>query len=146
MQFIGQTHLLRVPLTDASPSRESLQSLFEKAYFDRFHVELDQIKANLVNVNTSVIGERDELDLSTLIDPAQRKASVDDAKTGERNAFFDGAWHSTPVYWRDHLPLNPHLNGPAIIEQMDTTVLLEPGDSLSGDADGNLIITVRTAQ
>ena len=146
MQFIGQTHLLRVAVPDAKPSPATLQTLFENAYFERFHVELDQIKANLVNVNTSVIGERDELDLSTLIDPARRKSNVNDAKTGEREAYFDGEWKTTPVYWRDHLPLNPTITGPAIIEQMDTTVLLEPGDVLTGDADGNLIITVRTTQ
>ena len=38
--------------------REELQELFEKAYFARFKVELPEIRANLVNLNTSVIGVR----------------------------------------------------------------------------------------
>ncbi len=142
MQFIGQTHLLRVPLSDPDPDRATLQSLFEKAYFDRFRVRLDTIRANVVNVNTSVIGTRAALDLSALLDPAARKSSLDQARTGARPVFFDGTWHDTPIYRREHLPAAFALNGPAILDQMDTTVLIEPGDRAQADRDGNLIITI----
>lgn len=141
MQFIGQTHVLRVPLPDGEPTREDLQRRFEEAYFARFHVELPQIRANLVNVNTSVIGEREEIDLSALIDAAGRRATLEDARTGSRSVWFDG-FVDTPVYWRDHLPADAVIAGPAIIEQMDTTILIEPGDTASQDPDGNIIITV----
>ena len=142
MQFIGQTHLLRVPLSDPDPDRATLQSLFEKAYFDRFRVRLDTIRANVVNVNTSVIGTRAALDLSALLDPAARKPSLDQARTGARPVFFDGTWHDTPIYRREHLPAAFALTGPAILDQMDTTVLIEPGDRAQADRDGNLIITI----
>lgn len=142
MQFIGQTHLLRVELSKPDVSREGLQHLFEKAYYDRFHVSLNEIRANVVNANTSVIGQRPELDLSTLIAPQHRKASLEEAKTGTRSVYFDDQWLDTPIYWRDHLPLNFELSGPAVIEQMDTTTLLEPGDIVAGDKDGNMIVTV----
>lgn len=142
MQFVGQTHLLRVPLDTPSPTISELRQLFEAAYFKRFRVELDDIRVNLVNVNTSVIGERPPLDLSTLIDPAGRKSTLAQAQTDTRQVMFGGAWHATPIYWRDHLPLDASLQGPAIVEQMDTTILLEPGDSMTGDAEGNLIIKV----
>ncbi len=141
MQFIGQTHLLRVAVPDATPTREDLQRRFEEAYFARFHVELPEIRANLVNVNTSVIGRRDEIDLSALIDASGRKATLDQARTGSRPVWF-GRWIDTPVYWRDHLPLVATFVGPAIIEQMDTTILIEPGDVAQQDRDGNIIITI----
>ena len=139
MQFVGQTHLLRVALPSATPSRAELQTLFETAYHARFRVDLPTIRANLVNLNTSVIGQRAELDLSRLIDPAGRKATAE--PSGYRQVWFDG-WHSTPVYWRDHLPLDLHLTGPAIIEQMDTTSIIEPDCTVTSDADGNLIVAV----
>lgn len=139
MQFVGQTHLLRVPLPSATPSRDDLQRLFEAAYHTRFRVDLPTIRANLVNLNTSVIGERPALDLSRLIDPAGRQPTA--APTGSRNVWFDG-WHDTPVYWRDHLPLELALTGPAIIEQMDTTIVIEPGAHVTSDADGNLTVKV----
>lgn len=139
MQFIGQTHLLRIPLPHATPSREEIQTLFERAYHARFRVELPTIRANLVNLNCSVIGRRPDMDLSRLIDPAGRRAAAEPMAT--RRVWFDG-WQDTPVYWRDHLPLDLHLTGPCIIEQMDTTVLVEPDCTVTGDADGNLILKV----
>ena len=142
MQFVGQTHLLRVPLETPTPDRESLRKLFEDVYFKRFRVELAEIKANLVNVRTSVIGKRDAIDLSSLIDPAGRKSSVTDAQTGARDVYFDGGWRATPIYWRDYLPIDFEIEGPAIIEQMDTTILIEPGDHARGDDQGNILIAV----
>jgi len=139
MQFVGQTHLLRVTLPSAMPSREDVQRLFEAAYYARFRVDLPMIRANLVNLNVSVIGARPGLDLSRLIDPAGRKARAEPQTT--RKVWFDG-WKETPVYWRDHLPLNIDLQGPAIIEQMDTTTIIDPGARVTSDADGNLIIKV----
>ncbi|MCX8997961.1 hydantoinase/oxoprolinase family protein [Rhizobiaceae bacterium BDR2-2] len=141
MQFIGQTHLLRVPLDGPVPSREELQSRFEAAYFQRFHVDLPEVRANLVNVNTSIIGRRAEIDLSILIDPAGRKATLAEAQTGTRRVWF-GKPVETPVYWRDHLPADAVIEGPAIVEQMDTTIVIEPGDRAVQDRDGNIIITV----
>ena len=139
MQFVGQTHLLRVSLPSAMPSREELQRLFEVAYHARFRVDLPTIRANLVNLNVSVIGERPALDLSRLIDPSGRKERAEPTST--RRVWFDG-WHEVPVYWRDSLPLKIDLQGPAIIEQMDTTVVVDPGAQVGSDADGNLIIEV----
>lgn len=140
MQFVGQTHLLRVPLPSSTPGRDELQRLFEAAYHARFRVDLPTIRANLVNLNVSVIGERPALDLSNLIDPAGRRQVAEPASC--RQVWFNG-WHEAPVYWRDHLPLKIDLQGPAIIEQMDTTIVIDPGARVAQDADGNLIVEVR---
>ncbi|MGI9436081.1 MAG: hydantoinase/oxoprolinase family protein, partial [Geminicoccaceae bacterium] len=142
MQFIGQTHLLTVQVPHADIDRPTLQALFERAYLDRFHVELPEIRANLVNLNTAVIGRRPPIDLSVLIDSGRRAQRICDAQTGERPVWFDSRWMPTPIYWRDHMPIDAQLVGPAIIEQMDTTVVLEPGHHMTSDADGNLIIAV----
>jgi len=141
MQFVGQTHLLRVSLPDATPSREDLQRRFEAAYHARFRVDLPTIRANLVNLNVSVIGQRPELDLSRLIDPKGRKPQAE--PSAMRPVWF-GGWTDTPIYWRDHLPLNISLQGPAIIEQMDTTSVIDPGCRVTSDLDGNLIVEVAT--
>lgn len=139
MQFIGQTHLLRIPLPSATPTRAELQERFEAAYHARFRVSLPSIRANLVNLNCSVIGHRPEPDLSRLIDPSQRRATAE-PKT-HRTVWF-GTPMETPVYWRDHLPLDATIHGPAIIEQMDTTTLIDPGCTVTLDADANLIVSV----
>ena len=142
MQFVGQTHLLRVDLETPEIDNASLRELFEIAYFRRFRVELSEIRANVVNANCSVIGARVPLDLSTLIDPSGRKPTLSDAQTGTRKVRFSSEIHDTPIYWRDHLPLDVSLDGPAIIQQMDTTLLIEPGDTAKGDEHGNIILHV----
>ncbi len=142
MQFIGQTHLLTVSVPSADIDRATLQALFERAYLDRFHVELPEIRANLINLNSSVIGKRPPIDLACLIEARGRGARIDDARSGARAVWFDGAWIDTPIFWRDRLPADAALRGPAIIEQMDTTTVVEPGHLVTSDRDGNLIIAI----
>ena len=72
----------RSPLSAPGPSRKTLREGFERAYWERFRIELPEIHAKLVNVNTSVIGERPPLDLARLIDPAGRKSTLAEAETG----------------------------------------------------------------
>ena len=142
MQFVGQTHILNVPLPSTAISRGELQRLFEAAYFARFKVSLPEIRANLVNLNSSVIGVRGALDLSTLIDPAGRATSLDGALSERRQVWFDGGWRETPVYQREKLPLDEVIEGPAILEQLDATTVVESRDRVTSDADGNLIIEI----
>jgi N-methylhydantoinase A len=142
MQFVGQTHVLTVPLPSDRVSRSELQALFDKAYFQRFRVELPEIRANLVNLATSVTGVRAPVDLSRLIDPAGRASTLTDALVERRPVWFGRDWLDTPVYGRERLPLDAVVAGPAILEQMDCTTVLEPGDVARSDADGNLIVDV----
>ena len=142
MQFVGQTHLIRVDLPDGMPVIADLQARFETAYFDRFRVQLPEVRAKLVALCTTVVGVRPQIDLSCLIDPAGRGATVAAALVGRRPVRFGGQWHDTPVYRRELLPLDAALTGPAVIGQMDATTVLPPGDHAVGDADGNLIVTI----
>jgi N-methylhydantoinase A len=57
--------------------------------------------------------------------------------------WFDGAWHDTHVYRREQLGVGAEFEGPAIVEQLDSTAVIEPGDRVRVDALGNLEITVR---
>lgn len=139
MQFIGQTHLLRVDLPSSTPTRQEMQDIFERAYHQRFRVDLPNIRANLVNLNVSVIGARPDIDLSALLD-AEGRGTTPELRE-HRRIWFDG-WQEVPVYWRDQLPLDLDLQGPAIIEQMDTTIIIDPDCHVRADRDGNLIIEV----
>ncbi|RMH51287.1 MAG: hydantoinase/oxoprolinase family protein [Alphaproteobacteria bacterium] len=134
MQFQGQTHLLRVPLDDPRPDRDMLQRLFESAYAARFRVELTEIRPVLVNVASSVVGMRPDIDLSLLMPRASP------APPASRRVRFGRDWIDTPVFRRESLP--GRIEGPAVVEQMDTTILIEPGDLAETDGDGNLLITL----
>jgi N-methylhydantoinase A len=135
MQFQGQSHILTVPLPAPEVTREQIQKLFDRAYWERFEVELPEIRAVLVNLHTAVIGLRPRLDLRLLSDRGAPSAPRN------RPVWFANAWHNTPVFQRESLP--PTLEGPAIIEQLDCTIVLEPGNVASTDALGNLIVEVK---
>ena len=138
MQFVGQSHVVRVPLTNGTPTRDALQAGFEAAYWERFRVELDEIRARVVNLNCSVIGVCDPVDLGGLLEHNQGS----DQPRGTRPVVFDGQRIDTPIFWRDDLPRDIQIEGPAVIEQMDTTVLVDPGVIVRGDALGNLVMEI----
>lgn len=138
MQFRGQTHLIRVPLASPDVTREAIQAAFEAAYFHRFQVRLPEIRAVLVNLVTSVIGRRRPFPLSALLDPTARAATVEGAVIGERQVHADGRWWDAKVYSRDALPIGTVVAGPAVIQQIDATTVIEPGAGANVDAIGNL--------
>lgn len=140
MQFMGQSHVVRVDLADGAPTREDLRKRFEAAYWERFKVELAEIRARVVNLNVSVIGDRAPADLSGLIDPAGRSAEA--TPEANRPVMFEDGWADTPVFRRAGLPPDLLLHGPAIIEQRDATTVVPPGDRVEGAPDGNLVIHV----
>jgi N-methylhydantoinase A len=51
-----------------------------------------------------------------------------------------GGWLDTPIYEREHLRAGQRFDGPAIVEQMDSTTLVLPGQTVEVDAVGNLMI------
>ena len=55
-------------------------------------------------------------------------------------AYFDGGWRETAIYDRDALTPGPRLDGPAIVVQTDTTIVVEPGYRGAIDSFGNLVI------
>jgi N-methylhydantoinase A len=142
MQFRGQTHLIRVAFPSADVSRETIQALFEAAYDARFQVRLPEIKSVLVNLVTSVIGRRRAFPLDSLIDAAGRAARVQNAVIGERQVFAAGRWQTAQIFDRMKLPAAARLWGPAIVQQIDATTVIEPGAVASVDAIGNLRIAV----
>ena len=146
MQFQGQSHLMSVPIPRLEVTREELQQAFERAYWQRFAVELPEIKAVLVNLTTAVIGRRTPVPLEALVDAGLRKTRLADAVVGRRQVWFEGmGWADTPIYRREFLPLGPGLAGPAIVEQLDTTIVVPPGAAGETDRFGNLIVTVPAA-
>ena len=141
MQFEGQTHLLTVPVEGPEVTREALQSVFEAAYWERFAVALDTIRAVLVNLHTAVIGARPAVPLAALAGTAGA-ASLDEAVIATRCVWFPTGWEETPVYDRERLPAGARFAGPAIVQQSDCTSVVEPGNRAALDSIGNLILEI----
>ena len=142
MQFVGQTHILSVFLPTYDLSHEVVQSAFDEAYYGRFKVRLPEIRAQIVNVKTTVMGRRTGICLDGLIVASGRVESLEMAQNGARPVWFNGDWQNTKIFNREALPLSAKIKGPAILEQMDTMVLIEPGDEAISDKNGNILISL----
>ena len=65
-----------------------------------------------------------------------------------RPAYFAevGKFKDTPVYDRNRLPLGESFEGPAIVEQPDTTTVIYPGHVAAVDTFGNLVVSTIKGQ
>jgi N-methylhydantoinase A len=139
MQFAGQSHLLRIEISDVNLSREALAEAFAQAYWLRFQVKLPEMRPVLVNIHTTVIGVRKSWPLEALKSTAPA-AKVSGAIVATRKVWFDGGMRDTPVYAREKIPVGQPFEGPAIVEQMDCTTVIEPGWVAVNDFLGNLVV------
>ena len=67
-------------------------------------------------------------------------ASLADARRDTRPVRFDGAERECPVYWRELIDVGEAVAGPAILDQLDCTTVIYPGQVGRVDAWKNLII------
>jgi N-methylhydantoinase A len=61
---------------------------------------------------------------------------------GKRQVYFDGGWFETTLYDRAKLPVGQVINGPAIVQEMSSTTIVEPGQTVRVDATGTMFIEV----
>jgi N-methylhydantoinase A len=142
MQFQGQSHILPVAIASTAITVEALRAAFAAAYWKRFGVELPEIRPVLVNLHTAVIGVRPEISLAALAG-TDHVATLKEAQLGERLVWFSDGWRQTPIYAREKLPFDATFEGPAILEQLDCTTVIEPGDKVVQDKLGNLLVSVK---
>jgi len=136
MGYEGQRHDIRVTLP-AALSRESVQQAFDAAYRAQYRQTLPDIGIRLTALRVTVIGVRPRLNIGGWL--AQRASGIQ-ARPGRRRVYADGAWHDAEVHRREHLGVGSEITGPAIVEQRDTTTVVDLGTVARVDAHGNLIM------
>jgi N-methylhydantoinase A len=144
MHYAGQTHTVGVPLPlhviegTTGVSEAIIRTAFEAAYQTAFSRLLPGLPIRIVTLRTAAIGIRPDFDLAALAPPAD--ATLDAAARGARQVWFDGAWHAATVWSRLDLPVGARVHGPAILEQPDATVVVDPDLVARVDRFGNLVI------
>jgi N-methylhydantoinase A len=137
--FRGQSHVFRVPVTAPGFDPRMVLTDFLVHYKARFDIELPEMTAMLVNLRTTVIGRRAPVDL-TIFAPVEGSGAPQ--PTGTRQVRFDRGWFETGIFDRTSLEEGATLTGPAVVEQTDTTVVIDPGATAAVDGLGNLVISV----
>lgn len=138
MAYSGQIHSLRVPIK-GDWEADRLGKAFNDAYRDKFGNTLDDMAVVIVNLRTVVVGTRS----SAALPHAREGGGGTPQPVSRRQVHFGKQWHDTPVYLRESFSHGVTLDGPAIIEQSDTTTVIEPDMSLTVDTQGNLLVKVK---
>ncbi len=142
MSYLGQTHTVDVPLflsEDFNINRDQISAAFEARYKSVFGNPLSGIPVRVVNLRVSVIGVRPNFDLHLLA--PDDEGTIDAAVRGTRPVWVDGGWTEATIYERLHLPVGAEIKGPAVLEQPDTTIFVEPDLVGKVDEFGNLVIS-----
>ena len=139
--YVGQAHHIEVPMDMSDPAR-----LVERL-FDEFCRRYDQVYGHHTRnparfVNLRVVQRAANAAEGSLSGSGGRATKASAAK-GERRVLLAGAkdYVTAKVYDRDGFSAGDTVTGPAIIEQSDTTTLLDPGWTAKVADNGVLIIT-----
>ena len=142
MSYLGQTHTVDVPLSlseDFNINRDQISAEFEARYKSVFGNPLSGIPIRVLNLRVSVIGVRPNFDLHLLA--PDDEGTIEAAVRGSRPVWVNGSWTEATIYERLHLPVGAEIKGPALLEQPDTTIFVEPDLVGIVDEFGNLVIS-----
>jgi N-methylhydantoinase A len=142
MRYVGQVHECTVDIGTFEINEKSIEKV--KEAFHKRHEELYTYSerhnaVEVVNIESTLFGRIDKPKL-----PKQAKGQpVAKALKGYRKATFEisGKGTKTPIYDGEKLGVGAKILGPAIIEEVTTTIVIEPGWSAMLDATGSYVIS-----
>lgn len=142
MRYMGQNFQLGVEVRDEHLGAGGLSALveaFHEKHLAAYGYRADDEAVEVVNFRLAAQAPRPDLPPP----PAARRSSRPSGEVRSRLVWFEGqGFLDTPVLWRDHLAVGRELTGPAVVEEMDTTTILCPGDVATVDPTGNLVIRI----
>ena len=141
VRYRRQAYELTLPVADGPVTRDTLDQLIQ-AFHEKHaqtygHANRDE-PVQLVNLRLTALGKLSDLTLSQRFDPSA-------AKTRRRDVWFPATgFVSTIVYWRDGLAYGTVIEGPAIIEALDSTTVVPPNWTGTVNDLGYITVSRRT--
>lgn len=143
MRYFGQAYELSVPVNEPLTSHDSLLRLsntFHALHRRTYGHAMEGDPVEVVNYRVTAAGLKDKPELKAPPDTGPGSP----AKKGRREVYFEAGCLPTAVYERRRMAAGIPLQGPAIIEQLGSTTILQPGQVARADRFGNLIMTFAT--
>lgn len=143
MRYSGQDYALEIEVATWAPGsdpRETWRAAFLEAYARQYgKIDYDSpvevatltLRASLPDAPPTIVAPR---------------TGAPGAAKGRREIFLmrDRVVRDVPVYERSDLSLGQRINGPAIVEERESTTVVGPGDLLEVDRHGCLLLTLET--
>lgn len=141
MRYVGQIHECTVEIDTFEINADTVEKLI-----NGFHAKHEQLYTysehntpiEVVNLESTLYGRVDRPVLPELA----AGGSADDAKRTTRQMIFarDGASVEAPVYDGEKLGAGAEVAGPAVIEEITTTIVIEPGWHASLHKSGSYVL------
>jgi N-methylhydantoinase A len=142
MRYAGQSYELPIECPGGEVTSAELEDVV-----DRFHVEHDRAYGHgypdqpieLVNFRLTALGAIQKPRLREISSANGSQASA----VNQRPVYFgsQGDFVPTAIYDRTQLKAGHRIEGPAIVEEIDSTTLVQPGFQVEVDRYGNLLIS-----
>ncbi|MFC1824110.1 hydantoinase/oxoprolinase family protein [Thermodesulfobacteriota bacterium] len=141
MRYAGQVYALNVEFSEREINDDVIEQMIQQFHKQHkwiygFNVEGEPVE--IVNLRIRAIGRLEKFESRR----SERLSSDDgEALKGERRVYFpEAGFTETPVYDRQRLMPGDKYTGPAIIEQIDSTIVIPPGFIGTVDQNLNMII------
>ena len=146
MRYVGQVHECTVDIEPFEVTEDALERL--KAAFHARHEELYTYSelhsaVEVVNVESAITGAVDRPARMTVAQGKGAHSAL--IRTREMIFNANGIKQDTPVYDGARLGAGDSIAGPAVIQEVTTTIVIEPGWTARLDANGAYVITVGTS-
>ena len=139
MRYIGQGYEIEVPINDKCLNSNNITNIrieFERVYKKLFG-RIEKMPLEIISLRTIATS----ISPQPIIKKKMVHLSMDNKKPKIRKAYFGGKTYlDTPVFQRNNLPKNFKKNGPLIIEERESTLIIPPYFNLKMDFTGNLLI------
>lgn len=140
MRYVGQWRSLAVPIGRPIADLESaLESFHQEHYREYAFANRDQ-GVEIYGLRVAAIGSVAKPELPKV----NLKGTLEDAVKESRQVYFEekNGYVNTIVYEKNKLPTDVHFSGPAIVEQLDSTVVIPPDFEAKVDVYRNIILTL----
>jgi N-methylhydantoinase A len=139
MRYLGQWRSLAIPVSSPLTSLQEAIAAFHDQHEREHGYNRLETPVELYRLNVTAVGLTHKPELAR----HSRKRYRPSAQS-KRLVRFDSVeeWLETPVYRREDLEAGASIEGPAIIEQLDSTVVIPPGSSSEVDDWLNIRIEI----
>src|SRR5262245_38355041 len=145
MRYVGQEHAVTVELPlelFRSEDRDGIKTRFDAVHATRYGYSAPGEKAEIVSLRSAITG----LLRKPTFEPVAAGEAAPPAQSfrGTRPVYFAEAGRAvdTPSYDRTALLAENRIAGPALIEEYASTTVVHPGDVVTVDAFGDLVIEI----
>ena len=145
VRFQGQAYELTMEMPDRELTEDDAPKLFDQ-FLETYELTYGEgtawkgVPASLINYSVTVTGSQNRPDLAKAVAAGHELA----IETREMRRVFlpqQREWAEIPVIDHEHVPAGATVQGPAIIDENDTTIYVPPGTTAARDEYSNYVLT-----